>query len=87
MCNYCATREARKYANYVEVLSLGSQQTSMLDAATRIWRRGGGLYPLLLRGRRGLVSVGMSLVFNVSIRLDGIASVYAGPNDPQIAGN
>jgi hypothetical protein len=31
------------------------------------------------------VSVGMSLVFNVSIRLDGIASIYAGPNDPQIA--
>ena len=40
VCNR-ATREARKYANYVEVLSLGNQQTSMLDAVTRIWRRGG----------------------------------------------
>jgi hypothetical protein len=45
VCNYCATREARKYANYVEVLSLGSQQTSMLDAVTRIWRRGGDSNP------------------------------------------
>ena len=30
------------------------------------------------------MSVGMSLVFNAAFRLDGIASVYAGPNDPQI---
>ena len=30
------------------------------------------------------MSVGMFLVFNATFRLDGIASVYAGPNDPQI---
>jgi len=45
------------------------------------------LEPLLLRGRRGSVSVGLSLVFNAAFRLDGIASVYARPNDPQIARN
>jgi len=52
----------------------------------KIWRKG-GLQPLLLKGEvrvGGLVSVGMSLVFNAAFRLDGIASVYAGPNDPQI---
>ena len=32
MCNYCATREARKYANYVEVFLAGSQQVSTRDA-------------------------------------------------------
>jgi hypothetical protein len=41
VCNYCATREARKYANYVGMLSLGNQQPSMRDRVTRIWRRGG----------------------------------------------
>jgi len=34
VCNYCATRKARKYANYVGVLSLGNQQPLMLDAVT-----------------------------------------------------
>ena len=28
--------------------------------------------------------IGVYLVFNAAFRLDGIASVYAGPNDPQI---
>jgi hypothetical protein len=32
VCNYCATREARKYANYVEVILVGSQQVSTQDA-------------------------------------------------------
>jgi hypothetical protein len=31
-----------------------------------------------------VVSVGMTLVFNAAFRLEGIAGVYAGPNDPQI---
>jgi hypothetical protein len=34
VCNYCATREARKYANYVEVFLAGSLQVSTLDAVT-----------------------------------------------------
>jgi hypothetical protein len=33
------------------------------------------------------VSVGMSLVFNATSRLEEIASVYAGSNDPQISRN
>ena len=41
VCNYCATREAWKYANYVEVFLVGSQQVSTLDAIREIWRRGG----------------------------------------------
>jgi hypothetical protein len=33
------------------------------------------------------VRVGMSLVFNAASRLEEIANVYAGPNDPQIGQN
>jgi hypothetical protein len=52
----------------------------------KIWRRG-GIEPLLLRGRRGLVSVGMSLIFSVAKRLDEITNVYADSALAQIAGN
>ena len=45
VCNDCATRETREYANYVGMLSLGNQQPSMLDRVTRIWRRGGDSNP------------------------------------------
>jgi len=34
VCSYCATRETGKYANYVEILSLGNQQPSMLGRVT-----------------------------------------------------
>ena len=40
VCNYCATREARQYANYIGVFSLGNQQPSMLDAVAE--RESGG---------------------------------------------
>jgi hypothetical protein len=55
------------------------------DVRTRYrrWRRGGIVSVVVERE----VSFGMSLVFNVPFRLDGIASVYAGPNDPQIGRN
>lgn len=43
--------------------------------------------PLLLRGRRRLVSVGMSLVFNTAFRLEEIARVYAGCKARQIVRN
>jgi hypothetical protein len=32
VCNYCATREAQKYANHVEVFLAGSLQVSTLDS-------------------------------------------------------
>jgi hypothetical protein len=41
VCNQCATRQARKYANDVGVFSRSSQQVSTLDAVRVIWRRGG----------------------------------------------
>jgi hypothetical protein len=41
VCNYCATGEARKFANYVEVFLAGSLQVSTLDRVREIWRRGG----------------------------------------------
>jgi len=41
----CATREARKYANYVELSSRSSPQVSTLDAVRGIWRRGGDSNP------------------------------------------
>jgi len=34
VCNYCATREARKYANHIEVFLAASLQVSTLDAVT-----------------------------------------------------
>jgi len=45
MCNYCATREARKYANYVEVFLAGSQQVSTLDAVRGNLAERGGFEP------------------------------------------
>jgi len=44
------------------------------------WRRGG----LQTAVAEKEVRVGMSLVFNAAFRLDEIASVCAGPNDPEI---
>lgn len=55
----------------------------MLDRVTRIWRREGIATVVAERE----VSVGMSLVFNAPFRFEGIASVYAGSNDPEIARN
>ena len=45
VCNYCATREARKYANYVEVFLAGSQQVSTLDAVGGNLAERGGFEP------------------------------------------
>jgi hypothetical protein len=47
----------------------------------------GGLQPVLLRRRRESGSVGMPLVFNAASRLEAIARVQAGSNDPQIVRN
>jgi hypothetical protein len=44
----CATREARKFANYVEVFLAGSQQVSTLDAVRGILAERGGLKPQVL---------------------------------------
>jgi len=52
----------------------------------KIWRRE-GLNPLLLRERPGLVSVAMSLIFNVAKRLDEITNVYADSALAQVAGS
>jgi hypothetical protein len=41
----CATREARKFANYVEVFLAGSQQVSTLDAVRGILAERGGFEP------------------------------------------
>jgi hypothetical protein len=45
VCNYCATREARKYANYVEVILVGSQQVSTQDAVRGNLAERGDLNP------------------------------------------
>ena len=39
MCNYCATREARKYPNYVEVFIAG--KSASLDAGCSYGKSGG----------------------------------------------
>ena len=43
--NYCATREARKYANYAEVFLAGSQQVSTLDVIRGNLAERGGFEP------------------------------------------
>ncbi len=45
VCNYCATRKARKFALDVEVVRTRSLQVSTLDAVREIWRRGGDSNP------------------------------------------
>ena len=41
VCNYCATREARKYANYVEVILVEVSKSRRRMQLGEIWRRGG----------------------------------------------
>jgi hypothetical protein len=41
VCNYCATREARKFTRDLKIVWKCSRQVSTLDAVRGIWRRGG----------------------------------------------
>lgn len=41
VCNYCATRNARRFTRDVEVVRPRNLQVSTLDAVRGIWRRGG----------------------------------------------
>jgi hypothetical protein len=82
-----------KCSHFVErrVFSWPSKQavTSSLESLVKRWRRGGIATVVAEEEVRvgGLVSVGRSLVFNAPLRLEGIVSVYASSNDPQIARN
>jgi hypothetical protein len=75
--------ESPKLGNESEVETARKPLT--LEPVIEILAERGGEYPLLLRGRRGLVRVGMSLCFNAHFRFEEIASAFAAPNPSQIA--